>query len=111
MVIQWRQIRPRKLVLLARLTVLLLTTAVIRRIVQESQTILRLKEEKTREKRDMHKKYRIKSSCPQCGCTGTTTLSEAELKKRYGDVPNIELECHECMMIMESDVQEEKPEK
>jgi hypothetical protein len=29
------------------------------------------------------------------------------MKKRYGDVPNIELECHECMMVMEADVEEE----
>ncbi len=56
----------------------------------------------------MSKKYRIKSSCPQCGCSGTTHLSEEELKKRYGDVPNIELECHECMMVMEADVEEDK---
>jgi hypothetical protein len=53
------------------------------------------------------KKYRIKSSCPQCGCTGLTTLSSEEIKKRYGDVPNIELECHECTMIMDTDVEEE----
>lgn len=56
----------------------------------------------------MTKKYRIKTSCPQCGCTGATVLSEAELKERYGDVPNIELECHECMMVMEADVEEDK---
>jgi len=55
----------------------------------------------------MAKKYRIKTSCPQCGCSGTSHLSEEELKKRYGDVPNIELECHECMMLMEADVEEE----
>jgi hypothetical protein len=36
-----------------------------------------------------------------------SSLSEAEMKKRYGDVPNIELECHECMMVMEADVEEE----
>ncbi len=55
----------------------------------------------------MSKKYRIKTSCPQCGCSGTTHLSEEELKKRYGDVPNIEMECHECMTTMEADVQED----
>ncbi|MCG8634303.1 MAG: hypothetical protein MI863_10775 [Desulfobacterales bacterium] len=52
------------------------------------------------------RKYRITTSCPQCGCSGTSHLSEKELKKRYGDVPNIELECHECMMVMEADVEE-----
>jgi hypothetical protein len=55
----------------------------------------------------MTKKYRIKTTCPQCGCSGVSNLSEAEMKKRYGDVPNIELECHECMMVMEADVEEE----
>lgn len=55
----------------------------------------------------MSKKYRITTSCPQCGCGGTSHLSEEELKKRYGDVPNIELECHECMMVMDADVQED----
>jgi hypothetical protein len=54
----------------------------------------------------MGKKYRINSSCPRCGCTATAALSEEEIKERFGDVPNIELECHECLMKMESDVQE-----
>ncbi len=53
------------------------------------------------------KKYRITTSCPQCGCGGTSQLSEKELKERFGDVPNIELECHECMMVMEADVEED----
>lgn len=56
----------------------------------------------------MAKKYRIKTACPQCGCTGASVLSEEELKKRYGDVPNIELECHECMMLVEADVEEDE---
>jgi len=53
------------------------------------------------------KKYRIKSSCPQCGCGGEAEMSEEELKEKYGDVPNIHLECHECMMVMDADVIEE----
>jgi hypothetical protein len=56
----------------------------------------------------MAKKYRIKTSCPQCGCSGVSHLSEEEMKKQYGDVPNIELECHECMMLMDADVEEDK---
>lgn len=55
----------------------------------------------------MTKKYRIKTSCPQCGCSGVFHLSEQEIIQRYGDVPNIELECHECMMIMDADVEED----
>ncbi len=55
----------------------------------------------------MTKKYRIKTSCPQCGCSGVSHLSEGEIKKRYGDVPNIALECHECMMVMEAEVEKD----
>ncbi len=55
----------------------------------------------------MGKKYRISTSCPRCGCTGTAAMTEEEIKEKYGDVPNIELECHECMMKMEADVQED----
>jgi uncharacterized Zn finger protein len=55
----------------------------------------------------MGKKYRITTSCPQCGCGGEAEMSEEELKKKYGDVPNIQLECHECMMVMEADVKED----
>jgi hypothetical protein len=46
----------------------------------------------------MSKRYQIKSACPQCGCSFATHLSEEELKARYGDVPNIELECGECTL-------------
>jgi hypothetical protein len=55
----------------------------------------------------MTKKYRIKTSCPQCGCSEVAHLSEAEMKKRYGDVPNIELDCHECMMLMDAEIEED----
>jgi hypothetical protein len=34
-------------------------------------------------------------------------MSEEELKEKYGDVPNIHLECHECMMVMDAEVTEE----
>ncbi len=44
------------------------------------------------------KRYQIKSACPQCGCSGLTTLSREEIILRYGDVPNVELECSECMV-------------
>jgi len=57
----------------------------------------------------MAKKIRIKTSCPQCGCAGVSHLSQEEIKKRYGDVPNIELECHECMMVMDTEVDEDAP--
>ncbi len=44
------------------------------------------------------KKYKIETSCPQCGCSAVSHLSVEEIKKRYGDVPNVELECSECML-------------
>ncbi|MBT7631996.1 MAG: hypothetical protein HN597_20195, partial [Desulfobacula sp.] len=34
----------------------------------------------------MTKKYRIKTSCPQCGCSGVSHLSEDEIKKRIEDI-------------------------
>jgi len=55
----------------------------------------------------MGKKYRINTSCPRCGCTATSAMTEEEIKEKYGDIPNIELECHECMMKLEADVQED----
>ncbi|MDY0131566.1 MAG: hypothetical protein RBR53_02750 [Desulforegulaceae bacterium] len=46
----------------------------------------------------MGKKRKIQTSCPQCGCSNIAHLSEKDLKEKYGDVPNIELECHECLL-------------
>ncbi len=43
------------------------------------------------------KRYRIQHACPQCGCSAVSNLSEKEMKERFGDVPNVELECSECM--------------
>jgi len=43
------------------------------------------------------KKYRIKTSCPQCGCSAVSNLSHEEMMERFGDLPNVELECGECM--------------
>ncbi|MFO7751596.1 MAG: hypothetical protein R6V41_00600 [Desulfobacteraceae bacterium] len=57
------------------------------------------------------KKYRVTKSCPQCGCSHLTHQTEEDLKKKYTDVPNVELECHECMMKFEVDVDKDlKPE-
>ena len=44
------------------------------------------------------KRYHVKTACPQCGCSFATHLTAEELMERYGDVPNIELECGECML-------------
>jgi hypothetical protein len=56
------------------------------------------------------KHYTIKSSCPKCGCSGLTVLSPEEIKAKYGDVPNIDLECGECMLKYTSDMKTACPE-
>lgn len=53
------------------------------------------------------KKYRVTKSCPQCGCFHLTPLTEEQLKEKYKDVPNVELECHECLMKFEADVEKD----
>ena len=56
------------------------------------------------------KKYRIKTACPQCGCSGVTALSEEEMKERYGGLANVEMECGECMMQYETPMEDACPE-
>lgn len=51
----------------------------------------------------MEKKRKIQTACPQCGCSNVNHISEEELKEKYGDVPNIELECHECLTKYQAD--------
>ena len=36
------------------------------------------------------KRYKIETSCPQCGCSAVTHLSKEEIKERYGDVANVD---------------------
>lgn len=56
------------------------------------------------------KKYQIKGACPQCGCTDVTVLSAEEMKKKYGDVPNIELDCSACTAKYDSEMKTACPE-
>jgi hypothetical protein len=56
------------------------------------------------------KNYKIKSACPQCGCSLLTVLTEEEMKKRYGDAPNLHLECGECMLQYEAERKTACPE-
>ncbi|BBO91195.1 hypothetical protein [Desulfosarcina ovata] len=56
------------------------------------------------------KRYQIQSACPQCGCSFAQVLSKEELMKRYGDTPNIELECGECMLKFQADRESACPE-
>ena len=44
------------------------------------------------------KRYQIKTACPQCGCSFASHLTAEEIKERYGDAPNIQMECGECTL-------------
>ena len=57
-----------------------------------------------------NKKYKITTACPQCGCSRAQVLSAAEMKEKYGDVPNFEMECHECMETYMSEMKTACPE-
>lgn len=56
------------------------------------------------------KRYQMKTACPQCGCSGVTPLSREEIMLRYGDVPNVELECSECMVKYTTKMSDACPE-
>ena len=56
------------------------------------------------------KRYQINTSCPKCGCSAVNHLSEEEIKKRYGDVPNVEMECGECMLKYSTPMKDACPE-
>lgn len=56
------------------------------------------------------KKYRIKTICPSCGCSALTALSDEEMRERYGDLPNLDMECSECMLKYSTDIKTACPE-
>jgi hypothetical protein len=56
------------------------------------------------------KRYKISTSCPQCGCSAVSHLSAQEIKERYGDVSNVEVECSECMIKYETAMKTACPE-
>ena len=56
------------------------------------------------------KRYTIKTTCPQCGCSAVSHLSHEEIKERFGDVPNVEMECSECMHKYQTDMKTACPE-
>ena len=56
------------------------------------------------------KRYHIKAACPQCGCSFAQVLSEEEIKEKYGDMPNVQLECGECMIKYEETMANACPE-
>ena len=58
----------------------------------------------------MKKKYAIKTACPQCGCSSVTHLSPEEIRERFGDVPNVEMECGECTEKYMTEMKDACPE-
>ena len=56
------------------------------------------------------KRYTIKTSCPQCGCTDLTVLTPEEIKKKYGDAPNVDMECSACVLKYSTDMKKACPE-
>ena len=56
------------------------------------------------------KKYTLKTACPQCGCSAVSHLTAEEIKKKFGDVPNVEMECSECMAKYETEMENACPE-
>lgn len=56
------------------------------------------------------KRYHIKTACPQCGCSYAQVLSTEEIREKYGDMPNVELECGECMIKYEETMENACPD-
>ena len=56
------------------------------------------------------KRYQINMTCPKCGCSAVNHLSEEEIKEKFGDVPNVDMECGECMLMYSTPMEEACPE-
>ena len=56
------------------------------------------------------KTYRIQTACPQCGCSAVSHLTAGEIKERFGDVPNVDMECGECLLKYQTSMESACPE-
>ena len=56
------------------------------------------------------KRYKIETSCPQCGCSAVSHLSTEEIKKKFGDVKNVDMDCQKCMMKYSTPMEKACPE-
>lgn len=56
------------------------------------------------------KYYQVKTACPQCGCSAVSHLSAEEIREKFGDVPNVEMECGECMLKYQEKMDDACPE-
>jgi len=56
------------------------------------------------------KRYRSSMTCPKCGCSAVNHLTDEEIKEKFGDVPNVDMECGECMLMYSTPMEEACPE-
>jgi hypothetical protein len=56
------------------------------------------------------KTYQVRTACPQCGCSAVSHLSAEEIREKFGDVPNVQMECGECMARYQASLKEACPE-
>lgn len=55
-------------------------------------------------------RYKIETACPQCGCSAVQHLSKEKMLERFKDVPNVEMECGECVLKYTTKMEEACPE-
>lgn len=53
-----------------------------------------------------NKTYQMETSCPQCGCSAVSHLTADQIKERFGDVPNVDIECSECSKKFQTSMKE-----
>jgi transcription elongation factor Elf1 len=58
----------------------------------------------------MAQRYQFKNTCPRCGCSAVSNLTKKEIMERFGDVPNVDLECSECMATYQAKMKNVCPE-
>jgi hypothetical protein len=56
------------------------------------------------------KRYQISTACPQCGCSAVQHLSKEEMVEKFGDVPNVEMECSACVIKYTAQMEDACPE-
>ena len=56
------------------------------------------------------KTYRIQTACPQCGCSAVSHLTADEIREKYENVPNVEMDCRECLLKYQTSMKSACPE-
>ncbi len=55
-------------------------------------------------------RFKLETTCPQCGCSAVSHLSREEMMARFGTVPNVEMACSECMAKYTKEMKDVCPE-